>query len=56
MLINVRLMIITSCHDDDFIKRCLVESSKTLPEFCRNCEKAVNWKKIKSIAMVHFSQ
>lgn len=39
MINNVKLMIITSYHYDNFIKRCFVESGQTLPEFCRPVEK-----------------
>lgn len=39
MIINVKLMIIVSYHDDNFIKRCFVENGQTLPEFCSPVEK-----------------
>lgn len=39
MVINVKLMLIVSYYDDNFIKRCFVENGQTLPEFCSPVEK-----------------
>lgn len=44
------LMIITSYNDDNFVKRCFVESGQALLEFCRPVEKLL------IDAMVHYFQ